>query len=225
MGNESNKMRKLLLGILFLVVVLVLPLPTMARVDIGVNISLPLPIVFVAPPQLIVLPETNVYVVPDVEEEIFFYNGWWWRPWEGRWYRSQNFSSGWIYYREVPSFYRQIPLDWRNYYREHRWKENQWDYQPIPHQQVQQSWRGWEKSRYWERHKTWGVHGLHPRMRSQQPPRNVHPQRPHPQLKAVHAPQSQHHRGGQKFQKAKPQHSQQQHGKHNNGKGGGKGQR
>ena len=100
----GNKMKKLFLGTLFLALVIVVPVPTMAGVDVNVNIALPPPIVFSAPPELIVLPETYVYVVPDVAADIFFYNGWWWRPWEGRWYRSRNYNSGWAYYQRVPIF-------------------------------------------------------------------------------------------------------------------------
>jgi hypothetical protein len=102
-------MKRLLLGTILLALVLVFPVSTMARVDVGINISLPPPIVFAAPPEMIVLPETNVYVVPDFDVDIFFYNGWWWRPWDGHWYRSRNYSSGWGYYRTVPSFYIGIP--------------------------------------------------------------------------------------------------------------------
>ena len=115
-------MKKLLLGTILLALVLVFPIPTMARVDVGISISLPPLIVFGAPPEVVVIPETNVYAVPDLDVDIFFYNGWWWRPWEGRWYRSRNYSSGWGYYRSVPSFYRGIPSGWRNDYRERRWR-------------------------------------------------------------------------------------------------------
>ena len=106
----GNKMRKLFFGTVLLALVIVVPIPTMARVAVNVRISLPPPIVFAAPPALIVLPETYVYVVPDVDADIFFYNGWWWRPWEGRWYRSRHYDSGWVYYQSVPSFYREDTL-------------------------------------------------------------------------------------------------------------------
>jgi hypothetical protein len=151
------------LGALLLALLIAGPIPTIAGAEVNVSISLPPPIVFAAPPEMIVLPETYVYVVPDVEADIFFYNGWWWRPWEGRWYRSRNYNSGWGYYRHVPSFYRGIPSNWRNDYRERRWRGHQWDYQRIPHQQVQKNWRGWEKNRHWEKQKSWGVQGLKPK--------------------------------------------------------------
>ncbi len=112
-------MKRLIWGAMLLGLVIVVPVPTQAGVDIAV--SLPPPIVFAAPPEVVVIPETYVYAVPGIEEDIFFYNGWWWRPWQGRWYRSRNYSSGWGYYRSVPSFYRRIPPGWRSDYREHRW--------------------------------------------------------------------------------------------------------
>jgi hypothetical protein len=169
-------MKKLLLGTIFLALVFAFPIPTMAAVDVHLSIPLPPLIVFAAPPEVVVIPETNVYAVPDLDVDIFFYSGWWWRPWEGRWYRSRNYSSGWGYYRSIPSFYRGIPSGWRNDYREHRWRGHQWDYQRIPHEQVQRNWRNWEKSRHWENQNTWGVQGLKPQTRSQQPSRAVQPQ-------------------------------------------------
>jgi hypothetical protein len=144
--------------------VIAVPVPTPARVDIVVD--LPPPIVFAAPPEVIVIPETYIYVVPEIEEDIFFYDGWWWRPWQGRWYRSRDYSSGWVYYRSVPSFYVRIPSGWRTDYREHRWGGHQWNHQRIPYQQLQHNWRGWQKSRHWEKQQTWGVEGLKSRPQS-----------------------------------------------------------
>ncbi len=169
-----KKNRSLLRAIL-LALIVVFPIPTMAEVNVDVSISLPPPIVFGAPPEVIVLPETYVYVVPDVDEEIFFYDGWWWRPWEGRWYRSQYYDSGWVYYRRTPSFYAGIPSGWRSDYRDHRWGGQPWNYQRIPQQQVKQNWRHWEESRHWEKQQTWGVQGLKPRTRAQQLHRESQP--------------------------------------------------
>ena len=171
-------MKKLLFGTIGLMLVLIFPAPTMARVDIGIRIALPPPIVFASPPELIVIPETNVYAVPDLDVDIYFYGGWWWRLWEGRWYRSRNNSSGWSHYGNVPSFYRGIPSGWRNDYRERRWKGHQWNYQRIPHQQVQQNWRNWEKSGHWEKQDTWGVQGLRPQRHS--PPQSREAGQPQP---------------------------------------------
>ena len=210
-------MKRLLFGTILLALVLVFPIPTMARV----SISLPPPIVFAAPPVVVVIPETYVYVVPDYDGDIFFYNGWWWRLWEGRWYRSLNYNSGWGYYRNVPSFYRGIPSGWRNDYREHRWRGHPWNYQRIPYQQVQGNWRNWQKSRHWEKQNTWGVQGLQPQTRSKQQSQKVQPRQSQPQLKEVKPERSQpqHQEAGPQSREDQPQHSQQQQGNHEKGEG------
>jgi hypothetical protein len=66
---KGDKNEKLFWNIV-LALVFVLPAPTMARVSVNVGISLP-PIVFGGPPELVVIPETNVYAVPDVDADIF----------------------------------------------------------------------------------------------------------------------------------------------------------
>jgi hypothetical protein len=88
-------MKKLIVKILFLTLVIFVPVSAMAGVSVHVNIPLPPPIIFPGPPEVVVIPETNVYAVPDVDADIFFYSGWWWRPWEGRWYRSRYYDRGW----------------------------------------------------------------------------------------------------------------------------------
>jgi hypothetical protein len=235
-------MKKLLWGTMLLALVLVIPLPTLAGVDIGISISLPPLLVFHGPPEVVVIPETNVYVVPDLDVEIFFYNGWWWRSWERRWYRSRQYNSGWGYYQNVPSFYRGIPSGWRDDYREHRWRGQQWNYQRIPHQQLQKNWSSWEKSRHWEKQNTWGVQGLKPRQQKPQPqsrqaaqpqrPREVQPQRPQPQpheaaqpqrpreVQPQHPqPQSREAAQPQRPREVQPQHSEPRQGKPERGEG------
>lgn len=152
-------MKNVFFGILLMGSVLVSPQSTMAQVSVNIGISLPPPIRFAAPPRMVVLPETYVYVVPDVAEDIFFHDGWWWRPWEGRWYRSREYSSGWHHHRDVPSFYREVPRGWRNDYRERRWREHHWNAQPVQHSEVQRNWQNWKKEKYWEKHHTWNVQG------------------------------------------------------------------
>jgi hypothetical protein len=218
-------MNKLLIGTILLALVLVFPVPTMAGVDVGVSISLPPPIVFAAPPEVVVIPETYVYVVPDSNVDIFFYNGWWWRPWEGRWYRSRHYDTGWVYYQRVPSFYTRIPSRWRDDYRDHRWGGRPWSYQRIPHQQLQRNWSSWEKSKHWEKQQTWGVQGLKPRTRSQQPSQAVRqksqekpqvrekskPQQSRPQSREIQSQQSQpKHREAP--QKSKPRQGKPERG-------------
>jgi len=209
-------MNKALLLKLFFGLILVSPNPIMARADVGISVSLPPLIVFAAPPAVVVIPETYVYAVPDLDVDIYFYNGWWWRPWDGHWYRSRHYDSGWAYYQRVPSFYAGIPSGWRNDYRNHRWGGHQWNYQRIPHQQLKRNWSNWEKSRHWEKQQTWGVQGLKHGKRSQQPSHAVKPRsQTNPQSREVRPQQSQpQHRDAAK--QSKPRHDNHERG------GGGK---
>ena len=114
----------------------------MAQVGISVSIGLPPPIAFAAPPDVIVIPDTHdVYVVPGIDVDLFFWNGWWWRPWEGRWYRSRYYNRGWGYYSNVPSFYYDVDPGWRGYYRDRNWYGHPWNYERIHHQRLQRNWQ------------------------------------------------------------------------------------
>ena len=161
-------MNKLLLGAFLCALSIVIPVATKAEVHIGIGISLPPPIVFAAPPEVVVLPDTNdVYAVPDIDADFFFWNGWWWRLWEGRWYRSHYYDRGWGYYNRVPGFYFDVDPGWRGYYRDHNWQGHRWNYERIPDQRLQQNWKSWHADRHWERQGTWGVQGYQPRPQQQ----------------------------------------------------------
>lgn len=156
-------MRKLMIGTLFLLVAVFVPSPARSQIGVSldVNVPLPPPIVFPAPPELVVIPETNVYVAPDVEADIYFSQGWWWRPWQGRWYRSRHHDSGWAYYRSAPPpFYRRVPPGWRNDYRDHRWQGREWNHERVRHGEMERNWRGWERDKHWQQR---GVQGQGPR--------------------------------------------------------------
>jgi hypothetical protein len=106
------------------------------------------------------IPETYVYVVPDIDADIFFHAGWWWRPWEGRWYRSRHHDKGWAHYPHVPAFYKDVPPGWRKGYRDRRWKGHEWEHRHVSHRDAEKNWRSWEKKKHWEKENTWGVKGL-----------------------------------------------------------------
>ena len=182
-------MKKSILGAVLMAVVSIASVPASAQVDVRVGIGLPPPIAFATPPELIVIPETYVYVVPDVADDIFFYEGWWWRPWGGRWYRSRHYGGGWAYYGGVPAFYASIPVTWRNDYRNHRWYGRPWNYQRIPQYQVQQNWNRWQQTRHWENQQTWGVQGLERRDHRQGARVANPPYQPRPQVEQRSQPQ------------------------------------
>jgi hypothetical protein len=168
MHRGGTKMKKLLLGTILLALSIAVPAPATAEVGVSIGISLPPLITFAAPPEVIVIPETtDVYVIPDIDVDIFFWDGWWWRPWEGRWYRSRYYDRGWVYYRSVPRFYFDVDPGWRGYYRDRHWHGHRWDYERIPDRRLKQQWRGWRDNRHWERRRTWGVQSYQPRPRQQ----------------------------------------------------------
>ena len=197
-------MKKLLFGTMLLALVIVVPIPTMAGVDIHVSIPLPPPIVFAAPPELIVIPETYAYVAPDIDVDLFFWNGWWWRLWEGRWYRSHYYNRGWGYYNNVPSFYFDVDPGWRGYYRDHNWYGHRWDYERIPNRRLQQNWKSWQNDRRWERRGTWGVQSYQPRPQQQR--QELRHQR---QQQYRQRPEVQQHQQQRQPQVQKPQGQQQ----------------
>ena len=61
------------------------PLLMKAEVIVNIGFSIPvLPVIrFHEAPRMVVLPDTNIYVAPDVDVDIFFAEGWWWRPIKG----------------------------------------------------------------------------------------------------------------------------------------------
>lgn len=132
---------KTLIGILFALTILLTvglghPALTSARVEVNIGIGIP---VFQAPPEVVVYPDTYVYTVPNYD--IFFFHGYWYRPYEGRWYRSGSYNGPWniIVRGRVPVSVINLPPD----YRTRLWHER------VPFGQVRQNWRSWEKTRYW----------------------------------------------------------------------------
>jgi hypothetical protein len=102
----------------------------------------PPPIPFAEPPNVIVLPGTDVYVVPGIEADIFFQGGWWWRQWRGNWYRSKYYDHGWAHHRDYPSWHRKIPHDWRHNYSANIWGGRPWNPPHINHGNLNNHWRG-----------------------------------------------------------------------------------
>jgi len=207
-------MKKISFGTIILALAIVVPLPTLAGTNISIGISLP-PLVFESPPDVIVIPDTNdVYAVPDISVELYFWNGWWWRPWEGRWYRSQYYDRGWAYYNDVPSFYYDVDPGWRRYYRDRNWNGHRWNYVRIPNRQLQQSWKSWQKDRQWEKQGPWGVHSYQPRPQQQKQELRLQRQKQYQQRPEVQRYQQQRkpqvQKQQQQQQKRKLQDQQQQ---------------
>ncbi len=170
-------MKKWSLAAMLLALSISIPKPTSAGVTVQIGIPLPPPIVVPAPPEVVLLPGTGVYVAPDIAVDLFFFDGWWWRSWEGHWYRSRHYRSGWAYYEGVPSFYGRVSPRWREEYREHRWNGHEWHYQRLSHQQLQQIW-GRKARKQSPQHRVVAQHGGPQRTPGVEPQSHV---RPNPQ--------------------------------------------
>ncbi len=151
------------LGVMSAITVVLFIMPCLAQAQVNINISIPLPppIVFSAPPELVILPETEVYVAPDYDQDLYFYQGFWWRFWLGRWYRSLYYDSGWEFYRGVPIWYAGVYPRWRENYRNHIWGGHRWDYRPVHYNDVRTNWKTWHDTGRYQQH--WGTSGsYHP---------------------------------------------------------------
>lgn len=161
-------MKKFLVLAILLAFAVVAPLSARAQVSVNVNIGVPLPppVVVQAPPAVVVLPGApDVYVAPDLAVDLFFCDGWWWRPWGGRWYRSRYYDRGWVYFNHVPRFYANVDPGWRGYYAGHNWHGQPWNFQRISNNELQRNWKGWHDNGYWKQ-RGFGVRGN--QMRPQQ---------------------------------------------------------
>ncbi len=118
--------------------------PAMGNAEVNVNVVVPLPrLVIPAPPALFVIPGTYVYYPPDVDVDIFFYHGYWYRPYRGGWYISNGYNGPWrsVGPRHVPRALINVPPTYRRVPPGH---------ERLPHAMVQKNWRTWERERHWD---------------------------------------------------------------------------
>lgn len=118
--------------------------PVIAGVDVHITITPPVPLVIPAPPPLVLIPGTYAYAAPDVEADILFFQGYWYRPYHDGWYRSDSYNGRWVLVpqRRVPMVLQQLPPNWRQAPPGH---------QRIPYGQVKKNWRQWEREKHWDR--------------------------------------------------------------------------
>lgn len=136
--------RKSMISFFVLPLLLIMADISMARVNVDINIGLPPVFRFSVPPELVVIPNTYVYYPPAADIDIVFYGGFWWRPYNGYWYRSTSYNGPWrhMHANRVPRHIIDLPPKYRGIYR---------DYPRIPHRNVYDNWRRWEKERYWHK--------------------------------------------------------------------------
>ncbi len=128
-------------GALLMSLELTYPCRVDAEVNVNINIGSPPAYVISAPPEVVVIPGTYVYVVPDIEVDIIFYQGYWYRPHKGYWYMSRSYNGPWvnIVRKRVPVVILNLPPDYRHIQPGHT---------RIPYGQLKKKWKDWEKERY-----------------------------------------------------------------------------
>jgi len=76
----------------------------------------------------------GVQVVADYDEPVFFTDGFYWRNYDGYWYRSNNYATGWSYYERPPEVVLRIdrPYTYAHYRPTGYVARNRPRYQPAP---------------------------------------------------------------------------------------------
>ncbi|OGR05667.1 MAG: hypothetical protein A2511_04440 [Deltaproteobacteria bacterium RIFOXYD12_FULL_50_9] len=114
-----------------------------AEVSVDINLGLP-PIIVSEPPEVVMVPGSQVYFVPRLEFDVFFHNGYWWSPRGGRWYRTRDYNGQWqvIDKRYVPRAVHRVPRNYRDVYvRERPIPYGQWKKQGYRHEAKHQEIR------------------------------------------------------------------------------------
>ena len=77
--------------------------------------------------------QPGVQVIADYDEPVFYTDGFYWRFYDGYWYRSGNYASGWVYYGGAPVRLRGIDRPYAYaHYRPNGWvARNRAPYRPA----------------------------------------------------------------------------------------------
>lgn len=139
-----------------LVAVLVLTaaaVPAAAGVNVNVNIGPPA-VVVSEPPEMVVVPESMVYFAPGVSVDLLFFEGFWWTPKEGRWFRARAHNGPWTIVgpRYVPREIVRLPRGYRTAYArgEHipyGQLKKHWRHREIERRERRGEWKNWKESR------------------------------------------------------------------------------
>ena len=155
MGN-SRRARWYLLAVAAIAAATGFSEPARAEVSVSINLGPP-PIVVAEPPQVVMIPHSQVHYVPDPNIDVFFYGGYWWSPRGDRWYRARAYNGpgGGIERPRVPRSVIYVPRDYRARYERERhvpygqWKRerSRWD---RDNRKAHKRWEK-EREREWKR--------------------------------------------------------------------------
>jgi hypothetical protein len=106
--------------------------PVHAGANVNVNVGIPIgvavapapviaapqPVYVEEPPEMVVIPRSDVYFAPGVSVDIFFYDDRWWNRRGDRWYRASAYNGPWVAVgpRHVPAPVYRVPADYRTVY-------------------------------------------------------------------------------------------------------------
>jgi hypothetical protein len=112
-----------------------------AGIDVNVNIGFPPAIMIPAAPELVLIPKTNSYIIPDIDVDIIFHNGYWYRPHRGYWYRADSYNGPWINIvpAKIPVALLELPPDYRHLAHGQA---------RIPYGQLKKRWEKREEARH-----------------------------------------------------------------------------
>lgn len=114
-----------------------------AGANVNVNVGIPVPVVVAPqpvvveqPPEMVVIPSSNVYFAPSVSVDLFFYDNRWWTRRGDRWYRGNGYNGPWksVGRRYVPAPVYRVPANYRSAYAHERripyghWKKAHGEY-------------------------------------------------------------------------------------------------
>jgi hypothetical protein len=73
------------------------------------------PVTLHGPHPVVMIPETYIYRIPDIDVSIFFYEGYWYRPCDSNWFWAESNNGPWAYIKpsEVPMALIKLPPEYR----------------------------------------------------------------------------------------------------------------
>src|SRR4030065_1102951 len=106
-------------------------LPVYVGANVNVNVGIPVgvaiapapvvvapqPVYVEQPPEMVVIPRSNVYFAPGVSVDLFFYDNHWWNHRGDRWYRGNTYNGPWLAVgsRHVPAPVYRVPAYYRTF--------------------------------------------------------------------------------------------------------------
>ena len=146
--------RRLLLFGSLLVLLITAPCAADAQVSVGIQIGPPPPFPIAGPPPVVVIPGTYIYEIPDIDADIFFFSGFWYRLYGGHWFRARSYNGPWGFWPDarvpralitMPPWYRNVPPGYRR----------------IPYGDFRRNWQTWQRTHYWSKDPGWRGGGWH----------------------------------------------------------------